>query len=118
MIGTTRSRVSFFLKKFRKLDFMDDNHELHAHSSFLIVKHEDVLITNEPDAEAAPSCYRNNSYHLSNLDQTAADLLPIMARKRGDDGDRSIRTETSTSYTGGRHHERRSTQGEMDAIQR
>jgi hypothetical protein len=39
MIGSTRSRVSFFLKKFRKLDFMDDNSELHEHSSFLIVKH-------------------------------------------------------------------------------
>ena len=38
MIGTTRSRVSFFLKKFRKLDFMDDNRELHAHNSFLIVQ--------------------------------------------------------------------------------
>jgi len=39
MIGATRARVSFFLKKFRKLDFMDDNRELHAHNSFLIAKH-------------------------------------------------------------------------------
>ena len=92
MIDTTRSCVSFFLKKFRKLDFMDDNRELRVHSSFLIVLHEDALITNDPATEAAPSCYQINSYHLSNLDQTAADLLPIMARKRGDDGDRSIRT--------------------------
>ena len=44
MFGTTRSRISFFLKKFRKLDFMDDNRELHAHSSFLIVKHKMFLL--------------------------------------------------------------------------
>ena len=68
MIGTTRSCSSFFLKKFRKLDFMDDNRELHGHSSFLIVLHQDALITNNRAAEAAPSCYRINSYHLSNLD--------------------------------------------------
>jgi hypothetical protein len=43
MIGTTRSRVSLFLKKFRKLDFMDDNRELHGHSSFLIILHEYAL---------------------------------------------------------------------------
>ena len=84
MVGATRSCVSFFLKKFRKLGIMDYKRELHMHSSFLIiVLHEGALITNDRVAEAAPSCYRINSYCLSNLDQTAADLLPIMARKRG-----------------------------------
>jgi CRP-like cAMP-binding protein len=35
MIGTTRSRVSFFLNKFRKLGFIDYNGHLHVHSSLL-----------------------------------------------------------------------------------
>jgi CRP-like cAMP-binding protein len=35
MIGTTRSRVSFFMNKFRKLGFIDYNGELHIHSSLL-----------------------------------------------------------------------------------
>lgn len=41
MIGTTRSRVSFFMKKFRKLGFVDDNGGLRVHSSLLnIVLHD------------------------------------------------------------------------------
>jgi CRP-like cAMP-binding protein len=37
MIGTTRSRVSFFLNKFRKLGFIEYNGEMHVHSSLLNV---------------------------------------------------------------------------------
>jgi len=47
MIGTTRSRVSFFMNKFRKLGFIDykggsrRNSELHVHSSLLnVVLHD------------------------------------------------------------------------------
>ena len=41
MIGTTRSRVSFFLNKFRKLGFIDYNGGLQIHSSLLsIVLHD------------------------------------------------------------------------------
>jgi len=41
MIGTTRSRVSFFLNKFRKLGFLDYNGGMHVHSSLLnIVLHD------------------------------------------------------------------------------
>jgi CRP/FNR family cyclic AMP-dependent transcriptional regulator len=41
MIGTTRSRVSLFMNKFRKLGFIDYNGELHVHSSLLnIVLHD------------------------------------------------------------------------------
>jgi CRP-like cAMP-binding protein len=41
MIGTTRSRVSFFLNRFRKLGFLHDNGGLHVHSSLLaIVLHD------------------------------------------------------------------------------
>jgi len=35
MIGTTRSRVSFFMNKFRKLGFIDYNGTLRVHSSLL-----------------------------------------------------------------------------------
>jgi CRP/FNR family transcriptional regulator, cyclic AMP receptor protein len=41
MIGTTRSRVSFFMNKFRKLGFIDYNGGIEVHSSLLnLVLHE------------------------------------------------------------------------------
>ena len=41
MIGTTRSRVSFFMNKFRKLGFVEYNGSLEVHSSLLnIVLHD------------------------------------------------------------------------------
>jgi len=41
LVGTTRSRVSFFMNKFRKLGFIDYNHGIKVHSSLLnIVLHE------------------------------------------------------------------------------
>ena len=41
MIGTTRSRVSFFMNKFRKLGFIEYNDHLEVHNSLLsIVLHD------------------------------------------------------------------------------
>jgi len=41
MIGTTRSRVSFFMNKFRKLGFVDNDGGLRVHSSLLnIILHD------------------------------------------------------------------------------
>ena len=41
MIGTTRSRVNFFMNKFRKLGFIDYNGGLRVHNSLLsVVLHE------------------------------------------------------------------------------
>ena len=41
IIGTTRSRVSFFMNRFRKLGFIEYNGGLHVHSSLLnIVLHD------------------------------------------------------------------------------
>jgi CRP-like cAMP-binding protein len=41
MIGTTRSRVNFFLNKFRKLGFIDYNGDLRIHSALLnVVLHD------------------------------------------------------------------------------
>ena len=41
MIGTTRSRVTFFMNRFRKMGFIEYNGGLHVHSSLLsIVLHD------------------------------------------------------------------------------
>jgi CRP/FNR family transcriptional regulator, cyclic AMP receptor protein len=41
MIGTTRSRVNFFMNKFRKLGLIDYNGHIEIHSSLLnVVLHE------------------------------------------------------------------------------
>jgi len=41
MIGTTRSRVSFFMNRFRKLGLIHDNGGLQVHSSLLnVVLHD------------------------------------------------------------------------------
>lgn len=41
MVGTTRSRVSFFLNKFKKLGFIEDNGELKVNRSLLSVVLQD-----------------------------------------------------------------------------
>jgi CRP/FNR family cyclic AMP-dependent transcriptional regulator len=47
MIGTTRSRVSFFMNKFRKLGFIDYNGGIEVHSSLLnVVLHDQQLTKN------------------------------------------------------------------------
>jgi CRP-like cAMP-binding protein len=45
MIGTTRSRVSFFMNRFRKLGFIDYKERIHVHRSLLNV----VLLEHVPD---------------------------------------------------------------------
>jgi CRP/FNR family transcriptional regulator, cyclic AMP receptor protein len=49
MIGTTRSRVSFFMNRFRKLGFIHYNGGIRAHKSLLNV----VLLDQLPDRNAA-----------------------------------------------------------------
>ena len=48
MIGTTRSRVSHFMNKFRKLGFIDYNGHLEVHSSLLSVVLADKARSVEP----------------------------------------------------------------------
>ena len=50
MVGTTISRVSFFMKKFRKLGFIDYNGELKINNSLLnVVLHDQfVIMANDP----------------------------------------------------------------------
>jgi CRP-like cAMP-binding protein len=52
MIGTTRSRVSAFMNKFRKLGFIEYNGHLEVHNSLLsMVLHETPEIRKGPDPE-------------------------------------------------------------------
>jgi len=45
MIGTTRSRVSFFMNKFRKLGFISYNGKIHVYNSLLnAVLHENPAL--------------------------------------------------------------------------
>jgi len=46
MIGTTRSRVSFFMNKFRKLGLIDYKHGIEVHGSLL-----NVVLHDEPHIE-------------------------------------------------------------------
>lgn len=55
MIGTTRSRVSFFMNKFRRLGFISYNGKLEVHSSLLsVVLHESPNGRPEPPQEPVP----------------------------------------------------------------
>jgi hypothetical protein len=48
MVGTTRSRVNFFMNKFRKLGFIHYNGGLQVHNSLLLKK--------EQEKRAEPGC--------------------------------------------------------------
>jgi CRP-like cAMP-binding protein len=51
MIGTTRSRVSFFMNKFRKLGFIEYNGKLEVHNSLLnVVLHDQPEIKTRDEA--------------------------------------------------------------------
>jgi CRP-like cAMP-binding protein len=53
MIGTTRSRVSFFMNKFRKLGFIDYNGKIEVHSSLLnAIQHDKPHIEARSESSA------------------------------------------------------------------
>ena len=54
MIGTTRSRVSFFMNKFRRLGFIDYNGHLEVHSSLLSVVLHDTPPIGRRNVESPP----------------------------------------------------------------
>jgi CRP/FNR family cyclic AMP-dependent transcriptional regulator len=60
MIGTTRSRVNFFMNKFRKLGYIDYNGYINVHSSLLnVVLHNDSLDVVERVAASPARIARN-----------------------------------------------------------
>jgi CRP/FNR family transcriptional regulator, cyclic AMP receptor protein len=54
MIGTTRSRVSFFMNRFRKLGFVEYNGRIRVHKSLLNVILHDHLHDQDAEARKAP----------------------------------------------------------------
>ena len=52
MVGTTRSRVSYFMNRFRKLGFIEYNGALEVHNSLLnVVLHDNPRLRTEADKE-------------------------------------------------------------------
>ena len=52
MVGTTRSRVSMFMNKFRKLGFIEYNGSLEVHNSLLnVVLHDNPHLRNRAEKE-------------------------------------------------------------------
>jgi CRP/FNR family transcriptional regulator, cyclic AMP receptor protein len=49
MVGTTRSRVNFFMNKFRKLGYIDYNDRISVHSSLL-----NVVLLDQPGRLGEP----------------------------------------------------------------
>jgi CRP-like cAMP-binding protein len=54
MIGTTRSRVSFFMNRFRKLGFIDYKERIHVHRSLLNVVLHDQLPDHNAEKPSLP----------------------------------------------------------------
>jgi CRP-like cAMP-binding protein len=54
MVGTTRSRINFFMNKFRRLGYIEYNGQIHVHSSLLsVVLHDPSLDTPEGTGAAS-----------------------------------------------------------------
>jgi CRP-like cAMP-binding protein len=77
MIGTTRSRVSFFMNRFRKLGFIEYNGRIHVHKSLLnVVLHDQLPERNAKHPEIETPVHvrlkhqKKTPARLSNLEQT------------------------------------------------
>jgi CRP-like cAMP-binding protein len=55
MIGATRSRVNFFMNKFRKLGLIEYNGQIHVHSSLLSVVLHDPPFGEKAESEGPPA---------------------------------------------------------------
>ncbi len=61
MIGTTRSRVSFFMNRFRELGFIEYNGRIRVHKSLLNVVLHDQLPDDNPGKTSSAASRRNSS---------------------------------------------------------
>jgi CRP-like cAMP-binding protein len=80
MVGTTRSRVCFFMNRFRKLGFInyDVGNKLHVHSSLLnIVLHDD-----DDDGESIASAARNPTTRQKSLPEPPPEHGRLLDRDR------------------------------------
>jgi CRP/FNR family cyclic AMP-dependent transcriptional regulator len=77
IVGTTRSRVSFFMNKFRKLGFIDYKDHLEVHSSLLnVVLHDYPGSTILRSGNGDPQTSRQR--RVINMEQTLAHAAPIL----------------------------------------
>jgi CRP-like cAMP-binding protein len=84
MIGTTRSRVSFFMNRFRKLGFISYNGRIQVHKSLLNV----ILLDQLPDQNAQMP-------HTSPAESILKPIHPIVEEPEArSSDDRSSQTET------------------------
>jgi CRP/FNR family transcriptional regulator, cyclic AMP receptor protein len=75
MIGTTRSRVSFFMNRFRKLGFIEYNGRIRVHKSLLnIVLHDQLP---EQDNASRPSLLTTKRTKVKQSSRVIADVSKI-----------------------------------------
>ena len=67
MIGTTRSRVSFFMNRFRQLGFIEYNGRIKVHKSLLNVVLHDQFIERNPERSPGSASPRSASKAVSRL---------------------------------------------------
>jgi CRP/FNR family transcriptional regulator, cyclic AMP receptor protein len=73
MIGTTRSRVSFFMNRFRKLGFIEYNGRIKVHKSLLNAVLLDHLPERNPERPTGPVNPRPASKAASRLHRAGLD---------------------------------------------
>ncbi len=90
MVGTTRSRVSFFMNRFRKMGFINYRvgNNLHVHSSLLnVLLHDDDGITATPEVANQPAQAKRGSEpppepgHTPDKDRARKPALPGLLRQ-------------------------------------
>jgi len=74
MIGTTRSRVSFFMNRFRKLGYVNYNGRIHVHKSLLNVVLQDRLPEQNVSRLAMSGSMNGSSTTLTRMRQPATTL--------------------------------------------
>ena len=67
MIGTTRSRVSFFMNRFRQLGFIEYNGRIKVHKSLLNVVLHDQFIERNPERSPGSASPRSASKAASRM---------------------------------------------------
>ena len=67
MVGTTRSRVSFFMNRFRKLGFIEYNKRIKVHKSLLNAVLLDQLPERNPEKPKGSASPRSASKPASRL---------------------------------------------------
>jgi hypothetical protein len=93
MVGTTRSRVSFFMNRFRKLGFIDYSDRIHVHKSLLNVVLHDQLPGDRIDEAANLSPMKNQGNTCIDnclLGQVYQPILCGSVARRSGTGHRSI----------------------------